>query len=468
MTTPQEEDRARRVASFFPGAGAGAGAAAAGDVPASLTVGVAATPFASSSTRSRPPTKRARTLPHVLLTVAVAFGMGAVFGMALDRSGVAMPAIIRAQFIWTRQLMIKMWISALGTSALVFAAAHRVAPEAFNQTRARRPWSDKGFVTVAVGGLVQGVGMALTGACPGMVMVQMGVGVPWAYLVFIGALLGAAVHAFVDPLVSAAQKRDFERTYKRWFPKGGFLDKQSWWPSRVPFWAAALGVVAVTAGVDAAFEAAFFWETDAVGVQGVRTASTGLMNPTLAGVCVGLMQIPAFVLLNTFLGTSGGYSWVVSQWLSVVPRSDDDERAVAAGSREKERTSLHTTFSYASNMQRSNAYWQVVYGLGAVLGGWLSATGAVVPPPRPTDPIGVGPALALSGGFLLMYGARMAGGCASGHGLSGVPLLAVSGWTAVPCMFGGAIATGFLLDRAIPASGVPGIPAAGGGYRIEF
>jgi hypothetical protein len=42
---------------------------------------------------------------------------------------------------------------------------------------------------------------------------------------------------------------------------------------------------------------------------------------------------------------------------------------------------------------------------------------------------------ALAGGFVLMFGARMAGGCTSGHGISGGLQLAVSSWTFFGSMF---------------------------------
>jgi uncharacterized membrane protein YedE/YeeE len=54
---------------------------------------------------------------------------------------------------------------------------------------------------------------------------------------------------------------------------------------------------------------------------------------------------------------------------------------------------------------------------------------------------------AFAGGALMAYGARMAGGCTSGHGISGTLQLAVSSWIAVICFFVGGIATAMLLYR---------------------
>jgi uncharacterized membrane protein YedE/YeeE len=52
---------------------------------------------------------------------------------------------------------------------------------------------------------------------------------------------------------------------------------------------------------------------------------------------------------------------------------------------------------------------------------------------------------ALIGGIFLGFGARWAGGCTSGHGISGTLQLAVSGWLAVCAFFAGGAAVAFLL-----------------------
>ncbi|MGA8649855.1 MAG: YeeE/YedE thiosulfate transporter family protein [Xanthobacteraceae bacterium] len=54
-------------------------------------------------------------------------------------------------------------------------------------------------------------------------------------------------------------------------------------------------------------------------------------------------------------------------------------------------------------------------------------------------------AAAFIGGALEMYGARLAGGCASGHGISGTLQLALSSWVFTILMFGTAILVGSCL-----------------------
>ena len=52
---------------------------------------------------------------------------------------------------------------------------------------------------------------------------------------------------------------------------------------------------------------------------------------------------------------------------------------------------------------------------------------------------------ALFGGVLLGIGARWAGGCTSGHGISGTSLLSVISWVATLCFFIGGIVSAYLM-----------------------
>jgi uncharacterized membrane protein YedE/YeeE len=52
---------------------------------------------------------------------------------------------------------------------------------------------------------------------------------------------------------------------------------------------------------------------------------------------------------------------------------------------------------------------------------------------------------ALVGGIVVAFGARMAGGCTSGHGVSGGLQLAISSWVFIAAMFLSGIMTAFAL-----------------------
>jgi uncharacterized membrane protein YedE/YeeE len=58
-------------------------------------------------------------------------------------------------------------------------------------------------------------------------------------------------------------------------------------------------------------------------------------------------------------------------------------------------------------------------------------------------------AVALVGGVLMGIGSRWAGGCTSGHGITGTLQLAVSSWLAVICFFVAGIATAMLMFRVL-------------------
>lgn len=55
--------------------------------------------------------------------------------------------------------------------------------------------------------------------------------------------------------------------------------------------------------------------------------------------------------------------------------------------------------------------------------------------------------VAIFGGLLMGFGSRWAGGCTSGHGISGTLQMAVSSWLAAVCFFIGGIAFAMLIFR---------------------
>ncbi|MBI5086099.1 MAG: YeeE/YedE family protein [Acidobacteria bacterium] len=89
--------------------------------------------------------------------------------------------------------------------------------------------------------------------------------------------------------------------------------------------------------------------------------------------------------------------------------------------------------------------WEFALVIGLVLGAWASAR---LGRSGGGEPVAQGRAWeAVIGGFLLLFGARLAGGCTSGHGISGSLQLAVSGWVFFICIFISGMATAFLVKR---------------------
>jgi len=97
-------------------------------------------------------------------------------------------------------------------------------------------------------------------------------------------------------------------------------------------------------------------------------------------------------------------------------------------------------------------YFMLLLGvfIGARLSSWLSGelSKVTVPPLwrwRFGDSRARRFAAAFIGGALMVFGARVAGGCTSGHGISGTLQLAVQSWTFILLAFVVAIGTAFLI-----------------------
>lgn len=102
--------------------------------------------------------------------------------------------------------------------------------------------------------------------------------------------------------------------------------------------------------------------------------------------------------------------------------------------------------------------WQWMLVAGMVVGAFLSANLSgdfqwLWIPARWESAFGadrlVRIAASLLGGILLGVGSRWAGGCTSGHGISGTMQLAVSSWIAAVCFFAGGVATALCMYRVL-------------------
>jgi hypothetical protein len=98
--------------------------------------------------------------------------------------------------------------------------------------------------------------------------------------------------------------------------------------------------------------------------------------------------------------------------------------------------------------------WQMMLVLGTLAGtflsAWLSKDLRIERVPelwkaRFGDSVALRYAMAFVGGVILVFGARLAGGCTSGHGISGSLQLALSGWTFFMAVFAAGVASAFTL-----------------------
>lgn len=162
-------------------------------------------------------------------------------------------------------------------------------------------------------------------------------------------------------------------------------------------------------------------------------------SPYAAGVVIGLLQIPTFLLMDTALGASSSFVTVAAHIASVVDPGVEKIKYLS------------------SHMWGPKNWWQVAVVVGIALGAFVSmkmsgARRAAISPvwarTMGTSTLWTRAPIAFLGGFIMLLGARIAGGCTSGHGISGIAQLSVGSTIAVAAMFAGGIAAAALLRRA--------------------
>ncbi|MBL7646744.1 MAG: YeeE/YedE family protein [Candidatus Hydrogenedentes bacterium] len=171
----------------------------------------------------------------------------------------------------------------------------------------------------------------------------------------------------------------------------------------------------------------------------------GAWNPYLAGALVGLLAIASavattYVIPKTqFLGASTTF-------------------VRAAGLVEMCVVPDHVEGNAYFTKEKVKVDWQFMFVVGIFLGALISSLTSAsfklesVPPTwkaRFGDSIGKRALGALGGGAVAMFGARLADGCPSGHGLSGLMQLSVSGLVAMAMFFGaGALVAHFIYKES--------------------
>jgi uncharacterized membrane protein YedE/YeeE len=144
----------------------------------------------------------------------------------------------------------------------------------------------------------------------------------------------------------------------------------------------------------------------------------------LAGPALGLCVVGCRALFNGRLGVTGGYSEIIGR--------------LRAG--------------------RASFDWRGWFVIGVLLGGTLSALlaggadfagyGWLTANLHGTARVAIAPIL-LGAGVLIGYGAKLAGGCTSGNGLSGTALFSPASLAATATFFGTAIVVSFAIQAVL-------------------
>jgi uncharacterized membrane protein YedE/YeeE len=155
-------------------------------------------------------------------------------------------------------------------------------------------------------------------------------------------------------------------------------------------------------------------------------------SPYAVGAGIGLLEIAAILTARRPLGITSAF---------------EDAAALAARAVAPEVMDI-AAYERARG-QAPRIGWETTLVAGVLAGSAISArlSGTRRPPRVPElwrrrvgGSILARRAAALAGGALMMFGARMAMGCTTGHGISGNMQFAASSWLFTPIMFGTAAA----------------------------
>ncbi len=161
-------------------------------------------------------------------------------------------------------------------------------------------------------------------------------------------------------------------------------------------------------------------------------------SPYFAGALIGLLAVATLYFSDKPLGASTAYARMAGMLGNVFNRR-------------------HTESLKYFQENKSKVDWEVMVVFGAVLGAFLAAwhgrelTGEWLPAMWVAlfgaDSLWLRIGVAFAGGIFMAFGARLAGACTSGHGISGTMQLAVGSWISVICFFIGGIAVAMLMFR---------------------
>lgn len=125
--------------------------------------------------------------------------LGTVFGFVLSRSGAADYGYIQAMFRFQSFQLYGILGTAVAVTAPGLFLLKRHGRTAFGQPLVLK---EKGLnLGTVVGGALFGAGWSITGMCPGPIFVNVGEGKLYAIAAFVGALIGAAAFATLQPRI---------------------------------------------------------------------------------------------------------------------------------------------------------------------------------------------------------------------------------------------------------------------------
>ena len=323
--------------------------------------------------------------------------LGLFEGYAFYRCGMYAPVVLESQMRFQKFIVMKVFFSAVGSSMIAQSIMSKTNSQEFEVSRYYKNMT-VGFQRNVGGCFLLGVGMAIAGSGPTLIPTQL-VGVQNGWMLLAGCIGGGLVYGLLEqamglaPVCKSKEPLTLDEKFKK--PYSSIA---------VPMGAALL---AATLGLEVLFPQA----RDAADLN---VGPIPTLLPILAGCVVGINQIPLRFLQKSGQGGSTSIMRIVST-LTL--------NKISPGTAVTGLQSLYQFF--------------YVY-LGGILGAYLAMSQAG---PSARQAVLFSPQRTLFGSALMIIGARIAGGCTCGHGITGFSELSVNSIAAAMAIFAGGILT---------------------------
>lgn len=350
---------------------------------------------------------------------------GAIFGLAMQKGRVYIPIVIMNQMLLKDFTMMKMFLAACSVGMLITGVLSEVHADFTIAMRKVIKGRSRGYPAMILGGILVGFGMYTSGSCPGTVFSQVGSGVQAAWLTLAGGFAGALIFGISEPYI------------------GGFLAWGNTWGTSatldellnirfsilnvcLSFLMAVLVYVFEVYTPSSGNKKAIVYSSSNSGGQYFFNAEE--FSPIIAGALIGSLQLVVMELQSRGLGCSSSYVTVVATTFTPLLSAV----GIKSNYLNKAKTDMGSIF-------------QVLFVSSSIAGAALSSFLSGNIGQVQADAY-LSYHVAFVGGLVMVFGARMANGCTSGHGLTGSALLSLNSLTGTAAMFGGGIATAFIVQ----------------------
>ena len=327
---------------------------------------------------------------------AVILFLGFLFGAALQYSNLNRYNVISGMATLENYAVAKAIAVAIGVGAVIIAIEVGLGLASYHV----KPFLLGG---IAIGGVIFGAGMAILGYCPGTLPVSLGEGSLDALVGIAGGLVAGFIYTFLVPAVQAVIGPDL-----------GTISLYSLLGSHsfiFYFFVILIG---------AAFVLAAFWLNKKEKATDLKWLYSGI------GLAVLNAVVFLEVLTNRVIGASSAYPYVAD---ALTGNTGNEYFSKIKGPGQWEV--LFLTGAFVSGIVIS--LFRKEFKITLIHTNWAKYKG---------NSVSKRIIWAFIGGFILIFGARMAGGCTGGHVLSGGMQLAVSSLVFALFVFGGLLLTG--------------------------